>query len=141
MDNKVKIFWSQEANSYLKKENNFYLYYEFNQRNNLVCDNVKEIKKNNKGGRLADFGCGSGFALTKINHFFDECYGIDLSNTMLQIAKNRRENSKCQFFDIPIENFDKKVDFIISIGVVEYLETPEVLIKKSSELLNGGGKA
>src|SRR5215471_4196541 len=45
-----------------------------------------------------DFGCGVGRLTAALAHHFDECWGIDISPTMIQLATQfHKDNPHCKF--------------------------------------------
>jgi trans-aconitate methyltransferase len=137
-EKRVPEFWNKKSEEYANKEDRWYLSYEYNLRNKLVCDLVKKYNKSEKS-RLADFGCGDGFALSKIikNPYFDKCYGVDSSQNMVKLASLRLPN--VSIMHMPINEFNRKVDCIISIGVMEYLSTPDDLFLNACKALSRDG--
>lgn len=46
-----------------------------------------------------DFGCGVGRLTTALSQYFDQCWGVDISPTMIQLAKDfHKNNSRCSFW-------------------------------------------
>ena len=123
-ENLVDKYWSDEARQYSLKENKWYLYYEFNQRNYIAYNAILKLKKEKKGC-IVDFGCGNGYTLSKVSHLFEKCYGVDIAKQMANIATKRLPN--CKILNIPIEKFNKKVDVVIALGVMEYMDDEETM--------------
>ncbi len=45
-----------------------------------------------------DFGCGVGRLTSALSRHFDKCWGVDISPTMIQLAKDfHKNNSRCSF--------------------------------------------
>jgi|APSaa5957512535_1039671.scaffolds.fasta_scaffold05200_3 ubiquinone/menaquinone biosynthesis C-methylase UbiE len=132
----ISKFWSEKSKQYKDKEGKNYLFYEYNLRNNLVSDLALKYRKDIKD-KLADFGCGDGFALSKINQHFDKCYGIDISQDMVNLASSRLPN--VSIMHMSLNEFNKSVNCIISIGVMEYLAAPDDLFLNGYRVLSKDG--
>lgn len=45
-----------------------------------------------------DFGCGVGRLTSALSHHFDECWGVDIAPTMIELARKfHQENPRCRF--------------------------------------------
>jgi SAM-dependent methyltransferase len=52
-----------------------------------------------------DFGCGVGRLTQALSQYFDECSGVDISPTMIQLAKSfHSANPRCSFFLNPVDD-------------------------------------
>jgi len=87
--------------------------------------------------RLLDLGCGNGNFLLKIKDRFDAT-GIDLSSQMVQIAREKGVDARCE----NLADLKEKFDAVVAIGdVLNYIK-PSDLGKFFSDLrsvLNVGG--
>jgi ubiquinone/menaquinone biosynthesis C-methylase UbiE len=46
-----------------------------------------------------DFGCGVGRLTSALSRYFDECWGVDISPTMIQLARGfHKDNPRCRFW-------------------------------------------
>jgi len=68
--------------------------------------------------RCLDFGCGVGRLTQALGKFFDESIGVDISEKMIEIAKDYNPRANCRFFVNDDENLglfsDGYFDFIYS---------------------------
>ncbi len=89
------------------------------------------------GRSVLDIGCGPGhysIALAKLGA--GEVLGIDFAEGMLQLARERaaQENvaNICQFRkrDFLEYEFDRKFDYTILMGFMDYIERPSEMVKK-----------
>ena len=97
---------------------------------------IKEMETLNPK-RVLDLGCGNGNFLLKIKDRFD-AMGIDLSQTMVQIAQKKGVDVRC----INLGDLDEKFDAITAIGDVLNYVKPSELGKFFSDIrsvLNVGG--
>ncbi len=95
------------------------------------------------GASVLDIGCGPGHysvALAKMGA--KEVLGIDFSEEMLQVAKNRAVNegvgSICKFekIDFITDNFDRKFDYVVLMGLMDYMGQPKEIVKKALSITN-----
>ncbi|MFC2098658.1 class I SAM-dependent methyltransferase [Bacteroidota bacterium] len=92
---------------------------------------------------VIDIGCGPGhycsYLAKKGNR---EILGIDFSDEMIQIAKSHARElgleRKVEFMVTDFLEFepDKKFDYCIMMGFIEYFEQPELVLKKALNITN-----
>jgi len=103
-----------------------------------ICNKYKQ----NNGNRLLDVACGTGGHIPYLLNNF-RVSGLDLSEDMLKIARNKYPN--ISFYCDNMMNFslDTKFDIIIclygSIGFVKTLPNVKQTLKNFSKHLNPGG--
>lgn len=100
-----------------------------------------------EGGKVLDLGCGAGANLARLKDMgvpFGSYTGLDLSNAMLQYAKERYGNLPNVEFDqldlISDPLPEGPYDLIISTWVFEHLPDPVRVAEKAWKKLNPGGK-
>ncbi|OGL43570.1 MAG: hypothetical protein A2161_21475 [Candidatus Schekmanbacteria bacterium RBG_13_48_7] len=98
------------------------------------------IKKYQLKGKLLDIGCSQGAFSKLITELGFEVFAVDQSEEAIQYARKNydiKNAFNCSFEEIPEDwgNFD----VIVSMEVIEHLEDPRSLIKKSYDLLKPGG--
>jgi SAM-dependent methyltransferase len=109
--------------------------------NNFLPDDLTaKIKKS----IVLDAGCGTGMGIYALSHLAKEVYGFDLSQTSIDMAKENM-NKLCikntilkqgDIFDFP---FDKKFDFIFSMGVLHHTKNARMGFDILCNHLNEGG--
>jgi SAM-dependent methyltransferase len=58
-----------------------------------------------------DFGCGVGRLTTALSQYFDKCCGIDISPTMIQLAKDfHKDNPRCSFWLNEVDHLNQFPD-------------------------------
>src|SRR5277367_1619259 len=58
-----------------------------------------------------DFGCGVGRLTRALSQYFDECWGVDISRTMIQLAKDfHGGNSHCNFWLNEVDDLRRFAD-------------------------------
>lgn len=93
-----------------------------------------DIKKRDK---VLDAGCGIGFYSKIINSLGGESLGIDISPKMVKVAK--KNGIKALVVDLHSFALKQKFDKILCIGVLEFCQKPEVVIKNLNNHLKKGG--
>jgi ubiquinone/menaquinone biosynthesis C-methylase UbiE len=96
---------------------------------------------------VLDLGCGTGLSLFPWARKGLECYGVERSVEMLNVAKENvaKSNYKIELLNQDIRNldFDKKVDIVTScFNTIEHILTEEDLLKvfkNTYEVLNTPG--
>lgn len=131
---KVKEHFEQIASSYDKfKRKNWYYFQNINQ---IPLEKIKTGKK------ILDIGCGTGTLLLKLKPSYG--VGIDISEMMIKIARQKNKSKKIFFWTGKIEKFSsrQKFDYIIMVDVIEHLENIQStvaclkkFVHKNSEIL------
>ncbi len=105
--NQTKATYNEISNSFSQSRFNVWPEFDF-------------LKKYDKQGKVLDFGCGNGRFAALFNKA--EYFGIDISEELIKIAKNKFPNKKFYVFDglnIPFEN--NFFDFVFSIAVFHHI--------------------
>lgn len=76
----------------------------------IMAKNVLNL--NIKRNSLLDLGCGTGNFLQKVENQFDCCIGIDLSKSMINIAKKNCKKTQFYVENVLDFHFDQKFDLI-----------------------------
>ena len=84
---------------------------------------VVEDNTNNSMGSVLDLGCGTGLVGLEIQNYCKNLEGIDLSNSMLEQAKQKKVYDKLTHVDIVeyLHNADLNYDYFISADVFIYV--------------------
>ena len=137
--NRVKDYWEKESHFYNKKLNNWYLFYDYNLRLDLVYKAIIKWKNIFLKDHISivDFGCGNGDNLVKFSKITDKVYGIDLSPNMVKLS--REKNPNLEIYCGEITSFNKKVNIVTAVGLVEYLEDINDLFSSSKKILKNEG--
>lgn len=133
-----------ETNIYSKKSQYYdfiYSWKDYEAESIILKQFIKKFK-HSPGNELLDAGCGTG---THIQYLQDQfsVMGIDISDSMLKVAKIKNPQlqfKQCDFIQV---NFAKKYDVITclgySIGYVKNHHNLQKTIKSFAKLLNPGG--
>ena len=112
-------------------------------------DMAEKLAQEWQPGKILDIGCGNCRNLLPFARAGFECYGIDFSHKMIELARgNCKKNGakvKLQVAyvdELPFKN--ATFDYVITIAVIHHLDTKEKRIKAVEEIkrvLKPGGKA
>ena len=80
------------------------------------------LKKNKKGGKILDIGCGFGWMLSSLNKKKWETHGVELDKDCKEIAEKNMD----RFYSNLSKIKQKKFDVITMIHVIEHLRNPEM---------------
>jgi len=103
-----------------------------------------QLFKVKAGMRILDIGCGTGIFCLKIAQKGAFVTGIDLSEKMLTIAREKAKKEKvdidfrqmnCQNLEFPDHFFDG----VISMATVEFIVHPQKMISEMFRVCKGGG--
>ena len=93
---------------------------------------------------ILDIGCGPGhYSIALVKNGAENVTGIDLSKSMIEIAKEKAEylniSYKCKFIVIDLfqYNSDVKYDYSVVMGVMDYISEPYIFIEKVISLTKG----
>jgi ubiquinone/menaquinone biosynthesis C-methylase UbiE len=98
----------------------------------------KELGEKIQNKKLLDLGCGFGYDLKYYENLGYEVYGIDASETMIELAENKKN-----LFVKSMEKTDFENDFfdvVISRHTLHYAEDIEPVFKEVNRILKKEGK-
>lgn len=103
---------------------------------------IKQIEKLKVGGKILDVGCAFGFFLKRLQPYFNELHGIDISDFAIQRAK--KEVPSAQYRQINLNNqelpyFDEYFDLITAFDVLEHTNSIEKSLQKITKKLKKDG--
>lgn len=99
------------------------------------------------GGRVLDFGCGTGYGASRISGECREIIGVDISADAIAIATERYDARNLQFKQIgrvedgPIPFATSSFDAVLSFQVIEHIAEPRVYLREIVRVLRPGGVA
>lgn len=107
---------------------------------------IQKLLPDLKGKTILDFGCGTGIFTFLLEKYYPlKIIGLDLSEEMLKIAKNKakEKRSLAQFINGDAsrldEYFDNQFDFIFSSTTTHYLSDLKNLFVNLNKLLKDNG--
>lgn len=95
------------------------------------------------GKKILDVGCGSGKLAVECARRGAEVCGVDVSRNMIEIAKSHceKKNAKVELIvGDALKGLPENSDFSIALGVLEYLDCPNVLLGNMLTSVKNGGK-
>jgi ubiquinone/menaquinone biosynthesis C-methylase UbiE len=109
----------------------------------LEAKRVLEMCRSNcvniSGGKLLDFGCGVGRMTRGFSGFFQSCTGIDVSESMISIARKfNSDEPRCTFVvsdGIVLPFGDKSFDFVFSVLVLQHLPSKSLILSYIAEFV------
>ncbi len=111
------------------------------QVDHIEKEMISTLLKDISRGEMIDLGCGTGHWT---EFFVDEGFkvkGVDTSEAMLNIARNKKINADFQQADsqdLPFE--DESQHFVASIAMLEFVENQQKAIDEIYRILKKGGR-
>lgn len=136
-DFKIWDFWAD------KYEKLWVQKYSLGPTRREILKYLTKILEKDKKYKIVDIGCGTGQTIREIKDFFSGYYieitGVDISEKMIQIAKEKDEIST--YINVSIEEFDVKesYDIVLCSHSFPYYKNKEEVIEKFSKILNDEG--
>lgn len=136
--NKVDLYnkWAESYDTYVES-------LDYNGPKNIVSYFQKLLKtntiNNNQKLKILDFGCGTGKIGEEIKKNINIPYfleGIDISENMLELAKQKNIYNKITNIDLTKEKYNEKYDIILSSGVFLEGHVDICNINRLCDLLN-----
>lgn len=144
LDNKGFDLWADgyDKSVQLSEENDEYPFAGYKDVLNTIYNIVHKREK----AKILDVGFGTGILTKKLYDDGYEIYGIDFSQKMIEIAKEKMPLASLIKYDfskgLPEEIKDNSFDYIISTYAMHHLEDEEKneFIEKLENYLNKDGK-
>lgn len=147
----TKKYWEQRANNIRKyKGEELYTVIEFPfyvYRRNRILEILNRI--NVEGKRILDLGCGDGYYSRYLEKRGAEVIGVDLSETMIKLAKKtaKKDDLDIHFHKIDGEHLDFSDDYfdmVLTVVVLQHVINDNglsTLLEEISRVLvvRGGG--
>jgi len=140
MTNFSQEFFSKDY--FFGKKNSNYLNYNHWDNDRYWRSTIKRIQKLKITGKALDIGCAFGFFLKRLQPYFDELHGIDISDFAIQRAK--KEVPLAQYEQINLDNqklpyADEYFDLITAFDVLEHTKSIEGSLQKIVRKLKKDG--
>ncbi len=98
-------------------------------------------RKFTKNKNIVEIGCGTGFGANFLAMESKSVVAIDSDKFAIEECQQYFQRNNLTFISSSIESFTsiQKVDTVICLQVIEHLNTPEILLKKTVDLLKKNG--
>ncbi|WFA09030.1 class I SAM-dependent methyltransferase [Tissierella sp. Yu-01] len=107
-------------------------------------ETLKKMLPDFTGKRILDLGCGYGWhSICAMENGASSVVGIDISQKMLEIAKEKTHFPEVEYICVAIEDMDFKeesFDIVLSSLAFHYIKDYKELIKKINKVLKPNGK-
>lgn len=137
-------YWKDDADkfsNYYKKEGSFVSRF-LNKRTEILLPLIGDVK----GKTVLDLGCGNGVHIKLIAPRCETITGMDISEKMLdetrkELRKLGVNNYNLKICDVqkPLEVKKESFDLIISMGLLDYVESPKHVLKECHRILRDNG--
>ncbi|WP_242144745.1 MULTISPECIES: bifunctional 2-polyprenyl-6-hydroxyphenol methylase/3-demethylubiquinol 3-O-methyltransferase UbiG [unclassified Bacillus cereus group] len=130
--------WNRNAESWNRNSQEMW---DYGSRSTIIPFFEKYVEK---GEAVLDIGCGDGYGTYKLSIAGYKVCGIDLSEQMIQKAKERGEGENLSFIKgdllaLPFEN--ERFSAIVAINSLEWTEDPLQSLREIKRILYSGGYA
>ncbi|AXV36709.1 MAG: hypothetical protein CIT01_00115 [Methanobacterium sp. BRmetb2] len=103
----------------------------------VFCEKLGYPKKRKN---VLDFGCGIGRLTRPLSNYFQKCYGLDISENMIKLAKKHNKHcNKCEFILNNEDNLqlfpDDYFDMIYSDIVLQHIDDKKLIKAYISEFI------
>jgi SAM-dependent methyltransferase len=99
-----------------------------------IIDVAKKIPANSK---VLDVGCGNGRLVAELSESIDYL-GVDNSNNLIDIAKNKYKDNKTYKFQVldifELDKLDDKYDYVFLVAVLQHIPSKELRIKALNKI-------
>ena len=111
-------------------------------RNWHVLSTIKETVSVYKIDSFLDIGCGDGQHYFWLNKKYPnrKIYGLDKIEDNTRFCNHHLKNNNCFLGNVENINLPFKVDCILLIGLLDYVEKDELALKSINNALNDNGK-
>lgn len=107
---------------------------------NTILDNAGVERENSEGKSILDVACGTGVMMEFYKERgYQDVTGIDISDKMIEKAKEKFPDVTFLCGDVEKVNFGRKFDHIVVYNAFPHFPSGVDLIERLSELLNEGG--
>ncbi len=142
LDNKGFDKWAGEYDVSIKRHSEGYPFEGYYN----ILSYVHSLIKESKGKKILDVGVGTGLLTYELYKKGGQIYGIDFSEKMLELAKQKMPKGKFYCYDfkygLPKDLDGVKFDYIVSSYAMHHLDNEEKVnfISKLKGILKENGK-
>ena len=114
---------------------------KYSKNPKISCKDVKGILDSVEYEQLLDIGCGTGYLFELINNGKSHYYGLDLSEKMLEVARNKNIPNT-EYVHATAEKLpypDESMDVITCIQSFHHYPYPDEALREALRVLKKGG--
>jgi ubiquinone/menaquinone biosynthesis C-methylase UbiE len=93
------------------------------------------------GGRALDLGCGAGRHAVVLAERFAQVDAIDLSGSMIRLARRKRPRSNITYLEANLLDIDGQYDFILSAMTLHHVADLPATLRRLEKTVAPGGRA
>ena len=113
----------------------------------IVKGFIWDLKRVRGRDAALEIGCGPGRLMRPLSKYFTEIHGVDVSDEMIRLAKERLRNTPNAYPHVTVgsdlaEFTDDKFDFVYSYAVFQHIPSREVVfnyLREARRVLKPGG--
>lgn len=135
-----KGFFSKEY--FFGRKNSNYLNYNYWDNDRYWKSVIRSVKELKIHGRVLDIGCAFGFLLKRLKPYFNEFYGVDISDFAIKEAKKQFPSAQYKETDLDIDELsypDNYFNLITALDVLEHTKSLSESLEKIVKKLKKGG--
>lgn len=135
-DHVVKKSWNNLADSWDARSIKMW---DHGSRKNIIRFMEKHLSKQD---RVIDIGCGSGYGTYKLQQAGFQATGIDLSDKMIQLAKEQFTDKDITYFQCNMKELaerEERYDGALTVNVLEWVDEPAAALRNLHDILVDGG--
>lgn len=104
-------------------------------------DDAREILKEMKwsGKTVVDAGCGTGLLTYHLARRGARVIGIDFAENAIKVARKKYKHPNLEFRCMNIKKLTGEYDAIVSLGMLEHLDLPLMMLRQFKSLVKRGG--
>ena len=114
---------------------------DYSKNPKISCNDVKKLLKNKNYDTLLDVGCGTGYLFELINNNKSKYYGLDISEKMLEMAKNKNIPNT-EYVNATAEKLpyaDGSMDVVTCVQSFHHYPYPDEAIREVYRVLKPDG--
>jgi SAM-dependent methyltransferase len=149
---RMRADWNQRAS----EDANYYVAFGrreqdeeefFSTASDVIKDLARDLKRMHSCDAALEIGCGPGRLMRPLAQYFTEIHGVDVSDEMIKLAKERLRNTPNAYPQVAsgsdLSQFpDDKFDFVYSYAVFQHIPSREVVfnyLREARRVLKPGG--
>lgn len=119
---------------YKKTYSKGYYFEQWKQLERPLLEKIVSKSREEGHQRCLDFACGTGRILSVLEKYYDDCWGVDVSEEMLNVARGTCDRSQLRNIDITRERFEERFDLITAFRF--FLNAEPALRKAALSAIN-----